>query len=276
MIELNSGIQSALLVAINQSSTQTKALTIRAVLKAQASASNATFLLNHASSLAQSASTLANSQVSMQLSLLNDMISLANSTIPPISRFKLAKVIANRTQQAISFSQSQISTELSSLSASNNALLRSTDTETQIQILEVIVSQTIAYTPESASNIVQLFQLVTDMEATATNMSNALNSTLLVANAAKQAAIQADAAQAIALTLSLKAGRLALCYPNPCLNGGMCAGSIANFSVTCFCPSIYKGSLCQYLKATSVFNIGRGFSNYESMVRVEDINQEKM
>jgi hypothetical protein len=144
-------------------------------------------------------------------------------------------------------------------------------------VLQVIVSQTIAYTPESASNIAQLFQLVTDMESTAKNMSNALNSTLLVANAAKEAAIQADAAQAVALTaLLLKAARLALCYPNPCLNGGMCACSIADFSVTCFCPSLYKGSICQFLKATSVFNIGRGFSNYESMIRVEDINQEKM
>jgi hypothetical protein len=143
-------------------------------------------------------------------------------------------------------------------------------------VLQVIVSQTMAYTPESASNIAQLFQLVTDMESTAKNMSNALNSTLLVANAAKEATIQADAAQAVALTALLKAARLALCYPNLCLNGGMCACSIADFSVTCFCPYLYKGSICQFLKATSVFNIGRGFSNYESMIRVEDIYQEKM
>jgi hypothetical protein len=254
----------------------TKTLFIQTVLKAQALASNATFLLNNASSLAQSASTLANSQVSMQLSLLNNMILLANSTSQPVSKFKLSKFIANQTQNAISSSVFQISTELSSLNASNNALLVLTDTETEIEILHVIVSQTTAYTSDSASNIDQLFQLVFDMESTAKRVSKALNSTLLVANAAKQAAIQADVAQALALKASIKAVRLALCNPNPCLNGGMCAGSIDNFSVTCFCPSLYKGTTCQNLKVTSVFNPGRGFSNYENMVRIDESNQEKM
>jgi hypothetical protein len=55
MIELNTRIQFALLIAMNQSSNVTKTLFIQTVLKAQALASNATFLLNNASSLAQSA-----------------------------------------------------------------------------------------------------------------------------------------------------------------------------------------------------------------------------
>ena len=200
-------------------------------------------------------------------------VALANSTNGPVSKFQLSKALANRTQQAILFSQSQISTESDALSATNDALLGLKDTEIQIQILILIVSQTIVYTPESDANIAQLIQLVTDMESTATNMSDALNLTLLVAKSAKEAAIRADEAQAIALQAAIKASRLALCYPNPCLNGGMCAASPDNSSFTCFCSSLYKGTKCQDLKITSVFNAGKGFSNYESMIR-EDKNPQ--
>ena len=275
MIRLNSAIQSGLLLAINQSNTQTRALMSQAVLKAQASASNAAYLMNQTSSFAKIASSLSSSQVSKQLSLLNDMVSLANSTIEPVSKFQSSKAIANRTQQAISFSQSQIFTELDALSATNIALLGLKDTETQIETIQLIASQT-SYKAESVANVVHLFQLVTDMESTATNMSDALNLTLLVANASKKAAIRADAAQAIALEAAIKASRLALCFPNPCLNGGMCAAGPDNSSFTCFCSSLYKGTTCQYLKVTSVFNVGKSFSNYESVIRVDEDQQRIM
>jgi hypothetical protein len=48
------------------------------------------------------------------------------------------------------------------------------------------------------------WKIVTDMETAARSMSNALNSTLLSANAAKEAAIQTDALQAIALQAAIK------------------------------------------------------------------------
>ena len=267
MIRINSAIQSALLLAINQS--ESKALKIRA-LTIEATSSYATFLSNQASSFAQNASLLASYQVPQQLSLLNDMISLANSTDESVSKFKASKSIANGTQQAVSFSQSQVSTVWDSLNAINNVLLLLTETETQIQTLQVIVNQTIAYTPDSVAFIAQLIQIVTDMESAARSMSNALNSTILAAKAAKEAAVQVDLLQAIALQAAIKAARLALCYPNPCLNGGMCAASPDNSSFTCFCSSLYKGNTCQYLKVTSVFNAGKGFSNYESLIRVDE------
>jgi hypothetical protein len=270
IIRLNSAMQSGLILAINQSNTETRALLTQAVLKAQASASNATYFFNRSSSFAQSASSLASSQVSQQLLLLNNMVALANSTSDPVSKFLSLKAIANDTKQAISFSQSQISTQLTAINAINNALLYLKDVETQLQILQVIFSQTVAYTPESEANIAQIIQLVTDMKSIETFLSNAFNSTLILANAAKEAAIRADAAQAIALQVAIKASRLALCYPNPCTHGGMCAASPDNSSFTCFCTSLYKGATCQYLKVTSVFNGGKGFINYESLARVNE------
>jgi hypothetical protein len=65
-----------------------------------------------------------------------------------------------------------------------------------------------------------------------------------------------------------------LCYPNPCSNGGMCVVSPDKSSFTCFCSSLYKGKTCQDLKETSVFNTGKSFSNYESMIRVNEDQQE--
>ena len=274
MIRLNSEMQSGLLLAINQSNTETNAIVTKAVLKAQASASNATFLLNQTSSFAQSASSLASSQVSQQLLLLSNMVALTNSTNKQVYNFQSSKAIANMTQHAILFSQSQVSTQLTALNSINNALLVLNDTETQVQILQVIVSQTIAYTSESYGNIAQLIQIVTTMESIVKNMSKVLNSTLLVANAAKEAAIQVDKLQAIALQASIKASRLALCYPSPCLNGGMCVASPDNSSFTCFCSSLYKGPTCQDLKVTSVFNLGNGFSNYESMIRADESKKQ--
>jgi hypothetical protein len=231
-ISLNSAMQPGLILAINQSNTETRALLIQAVLKAQASASNAAFSFNQSSSFAQSASSLASSQVSQQLLLLNNMVELANSTSDPVSKFISSKAIANGTQQAISFLQSQISIQLTAINAINNALLYLNDVETQLQILQLIFSQTIAYTTESETNVAQLIQLVTDMKSIETFMSNAFNSTLILANAAKEAATRADAAQAIALQAAIKASRLALCYPNPSTHGGMCAASPDNSSFT--------------------------------------------
>ena len=274
MIRLNLAIQSALLIAINQPSKSLKkrALTIQSI------ASYATYLFIRASSFAQNASSLANSQVSQQFSLLNALVTLANSTSEPVSKFQSSKAIANGTQKAISFSQSQVSTVWDSLNEINNVLFLLIETETQIQTLKVIVNQTqtVSFTSDSAALISQLFKLVTDIEITATNISNALNSTLLVANAAKEAAIQADTAQADALQAAIKAARLALCYPNPCLHGGMCAASPDNSSFTCFCSSLYKGTTCQNLKLTSALNVGKGFSNYESLIRVDKDQQGKM
>jgi hypothetical protein len=234
--------------------------------------SNATFFLNQASSFAQKASSLAYNQVFLQLSLLNDMLSLANSTNEPVSKFKSSKAIANGTQQAISFSQSQISNELAALDAINNALLFLTDKVTQIGLLNKIITQNGSF--EILLYIYQLGLLLTDIESTATELPNALNSALSLANAAKEAAIQANEAQAVALQAAIKAARLALCYPNPCLHGGMCAASPDNASFTCFCASMYKGTTCQYFKSTSVFSAGKGFSNYENLIRVDEI--EKM
>ena len=156
-------------------------------------------MLNQTSSFAQSASSLPSSQVSQQLLLLSNTVALTNSTNKQVSNFQSSKAIANRTQQAILFSLSQISTQLTAPNSINNALLVLNDTENQIQILKVIVCQTIAYTSESYENIVLLIQIVTTMESIVKNISNVLNSTLLVANAAKEAAIQVDKLQAIAL-----------------------------------------------------------------------------
>jgi len=124
IIRLNSSIQSAFLNVINQMTTQTKAISLfRSVSALQMFVSNATFFLNQASSFFQKASSSAYNQVFLQLSLLNDMLSLANSTNKPVSKFQSSKDIANGTQQAISFSQSQISNELAALDAINIAFL---------------------------------------------------------------------------------------------------------------------------------------------------------
>ncbi len=72
-----------------------------------------------------------------------------------------------------------------------------------------------------------------------------------------------------------QAAKSAWCYPNPCLNGGMCAARPDNSSFICFCSSLYKGTTCEYSKVTSAFNAGRGFSNYESMIRVVDEDQQE-
>jgi hypothetical protein len=55
----------------------------------------------------------------------------------------------------------------------------------------------------------------------------------------------------------------------------MCVVSPNNSSFTCFCSSLYKGKTCQDLKETSVFNTGKSFSSYESMIRVAEDQQEK-
>jgi hypothetical protein len=289
MIQLNSTIQSNLLLAINQTIaesnllltmnqtiTELKNLTLKAVFNTQIFFSNATFLMVQASSLAQSASLLAVSQVPQQLSLLNDMTSLANSTSKPVSKLQLAKAISNRTKQAISMSLFQISTELASLNSSVNAQMILIDALSQLHILEIIISQTIAYTPESEATIAQLIQLVINMESIAKNLSNALESTLSTSNAAKLAAIQADAAQAVALQAAIKAARLALCFPNPCMHGGLCAANPDNSSFTCFCSSYYKGTTCQILKRASVFIAGKSIKNYESIIHTEEYKLEKM
>ena len=270
MVQLNSAIQSALLFAFNQSIEQTKKLTMQTALTAQSLALNATLLMTQASSLAQNASLLAASQVSLQLSLFNDMVSAVSNNSQPVSRFLLAKGMNNRTKQAISFSQTIISTESASLSASNNSLLLLTKTEAQIQILQLIISQTIAYSQLAASNVAQLIQLVANMESTAANLSDALNLTILSANVAYQAALQANAAQAVALQASIKAARLALCYPNPCMHGGLCTANSDNSTFTCFCSSYFKGTTCKSLKGESVFNAGKGSKNFEKMVRVDE------
>jgi hypothetical protein len=184
---------------------------------------------------------------------LNDLISLVNSSNEPVSKFQSSKGIANGTQQAVSFTQLQVTTVWDSLNTINNVLLLLTETETQIQILQVIVNQTIAFTTGSVVFIAQLIQTVKNMESAARSMSNAFNSSFLLANAAKEAAIQTDAEQAIALQAAIKAARLALCYPNPCLNGGMCAASPDNSSFTCFYSSLYKGATSQNLKIIKQF-----------------------
>jgi hypothetical protein len=275
MIQLNSTIQSNLLFTMNQTVAELKNLTLRAVSNTQILASNATFLMIQASSLAQSAYLLAVSQVPKQLSLFNDMTSLANTTSEPVSKFQLAKAISNRTQQATLLSLFQISTALASLNSSDNAQKILIDALYEIQILEIIVSQTIAFTPERESNIAQLIQLVTNMKSKAKNLSDSLGSTLSTANAAKLAAIQADGAQAVALQASIKAARLALCYPNLCMHGGLCAANPDNSSFTCFCSSFYKGTTCQTLKGASVFNAGKSLKNYESIIHSEEYKLKK-
>jgi hypothetical protein len=107
------------------------------------------------------------------------------------------------------------------------------------------------------------------MESKAKNLYDALGSTLSTANAAKLASIQADAAQAVALQALIKAARLALCYPNPCMHGGLCAANPDNSSFTCFCSSFYKGTTCQTLKGASVFNAGTSLKNYENIIHTE-------
>jgi hypothetical protein len=275
MIQLNSTIQYNLLLAMNQTIAELKNLTLNTVSNTQILVSNATFLIIQASSLAKSASVLAVSHVSQQLSLFNDMTSLANSTSEPVSKFQSAKALSNRTKQATSLQLFQISTELASLNSSVNAQIILIDALSQIQILEIIIAYTIAYTPESEANIANLIQLVTNMESMVKNLSDALKSTLSTENAAKQAAIQADAAQAVALQAAIKAARLALCYPNPCLHGGLCAANPDNSSYTCFCSSFYKGTTCQTLKKASVFITGKSLKNYDSIIHKEEYKREK-
>jgi hypothetical protein len=271
IIRLNSSIQSAFLNVINQMTTQTKAISLfRSVSALQMFVSNATFFLNQASSFFQKASSSAYNQVFLQLSLLNDMLSLANSTNKPVSKFQSSKDIANGTQQAISFSQSQISNELAALDAINIALLFLTDKETQIGLLNDILTHIGSFVFSLNPLILEMI----DIESTAKDLPNALNLALSLANAAKKAAIQANEAQAVALQAAITAARLALCYPNPCLHGGMCAASPDNVSFTCFCASLFKGTTCQYFKSTSVFSAGKGFSNYENLIRGDEI--EKM
>ena len=268
IIQLNSKIQSQLL-ALNMTSPVKNIIT-QAVSKGQLLSSNATILIMQASSQAQNATSLAASQVFQQFALLADMRKATNSTLQPVANLQLTQNLTYQIQQSISFSQSQVSIQAAAFTYASNSLASALGTDSQIQILYTIVSQTVSYDLNSFLNIQSLLGLVSNMEEISLNLTSSLNVTLLLALEMQQAVVQANRALTIALQAAIKAARLALCYPNPCQHGGMCTANYDNVSFTCFCSANYNGPTCQSLKGASIFSTGKGLRSFEKMIRIDD------
>ena len=229
----NSTIQSALQAAKNQSLTSKQLLSI---LQTQQYASDSTLLALEASTKAQTALSLSEQHVSRQQTLLNDMITATNNSQNLVAQSLYSQILTNRTIEAANTAMTIGSIEKDIFDIEKKLL----------NLTSLVSSQTLASKKFfQSSNLTSNYQTImsqsTFMLSIVVNTTNVLYNCTTEVNVARQNANQANIAQSIALQAFIKAARLALCYPNPCLHGGMCKANNDDVSYTCFCSSSYKG-----------------------------------
>lgn len=186
----------------------------------------------------RTAALLAQTQVSQQQQLFTDMNRAANnSCVSPGVRFQLAKSLSSRTIQAIETARIQQLAEVAALASQNSALIILLQLESTLQIFK---DQNLADLT-SKQMVKSAIKEINTMVSIAQKIAQSINDSILQANLAKEAATQANIAQSIALQAAAVVARLALCYPNPCMYGGMCTVNSDNSSFTCFCSVNYRG-----------------------------------
>ena len=217
----NNTIQTILQAAPNQSLTSQQLLSIS---QTQQYASYSALLALEASSKTQTALTLSQLYVSTQQALFSDMIAATNNSQNLVAQSLYLRILTNRTIEAVTSEKTIELTETDVFDIQKKLLNLTVLISTQIQASKTFLTsyQTIL----NHTNIILSIIL---------NTTNVLYPSISQANIAKQAAVQVNIAQSISLQASIKAARLALCYPNPCLHGGMCTANNDNVSYTCFC-----------------------------------------
>lgn len=199
-----------------------------------------TTLITQLATQVQSIVSLAVTLVSENQALLEDMNTAASSNTTnssqSVSLSQFAQEILNKTQQAVASSLVQESTGASMISSESNALRASLQAELEILELQTLVSQ------QTGKSLMQQANLMTLMIL---NVTNALYLQITQAKKMQQSMVQVNLAQSIAVQATINMTRLALCYPNPCMHGGMCAVNFSNISFTCFCSQNYQGSLIE-------------------------------
>lgn len=231
-LQLNNTIQSLLQLAYSKSLSPGQ---ISFIQQAQSFASNATLFVLQASEQAQTTISMAASYVAHQQTLLVDMILAANNSnyLQPVAQSILAKNLLNRTSLSIALTETQEITLAETLAAENSALIASFKTQSQILAIQSLLTQ---------QSYEELMNQTNRIILTILNVTNLLYLSISQANIAHQATVQAQIAQNKAVQKSIAAARLAICYPNPCMHGGMCTVNPNNESFTCFCSSNYQGS----------------------------------
>lgn len=232
-MQLNNSIQTLLKNAQTQLLTSDQ---LSLISQTQILVSNATFLILQAQTQTQTVQSIAGMYVPQQQALYNDMIVLVNNlnNLLPVAQSQLARTFLNRTLMAIKTAQNLELTEAVIIATESSALIASLQIQSKILEFQYVLDQ---------KSYQDLMNQTNKMILMIVNTSNYLYSSIAQANSVQQAAIQSNFAQYLALQASIKAARLALCYPSPCMNGGMCTVNSDNASFTCFCSSNFKGKV---------------------------------
>ena len=245
-ILLNNTIQTLLQSMQNQTSRSIKSLVVLPyILQAKNLTSQVTSLILQASTKVKTVATIAISQVSQQQSLLNDMITATNSSknFQPVDLFQFAKTLLNKTLEATNDSQVLLLTEIEILKLESQAVSTSLQIKDISVALLSLANQFQLATKLSSQETKKLVNSVNTMVSILSNVTDSLNVCISKAIPYQQATKQVYLTQSDALEASKEAARLALCYPNPCLHGGMCTSNIDSMSFTCFCSGNYIGNV---------------------------------
>ena len=119
----------------------------------------------------------------------------------------------------------------------------------------------------------ELAQLTLNAHTMAAQITKSLNDAKLQALVSKTAANLNKEAQQLADQKFADYYKLKLCYPNPCLNSGMCTVGYQLTNYTCFCSSIFIGSKCENLKGESLFSTYKALNSVEKMIRINNSPQ---
>lgn len=183
----------------------------------------ATFLILQASSQAQLAKSLHVSLVDETYALLHEMqLAIQNINITlPLDHYQLEENFFRPIVQIIEISKStelvEVSLQQSELEA--KAALLQANVQIKMLMLIQIISSPIFYS---------LRTQIENMEFLVANVLEKTNSLILKTRLIKNVLVNAAKLQNVSLQAALKVELLSLCYPNPCLHGGMCTANSKN------------------------------------------------
>ena len=230
---LNETFQSTLNIVLNEINDETFAKNYAST--AQELIIRATFLILQVSSKAQLAESLHASQVDQKTALFNEMLlSMQNiGTTLPLDLYQREENFLNRTVKIIESSKSIELAEISVRQSENEAKATLLQAVAQIKLFKKIISWKLYRS---------LRTQIEEMKLLISNVVKKTDSSISKTRFAKNVLVNASLLQNTALKAALKVELLSLCYPNPCLHGGMCTVNSKTLTHTCFCSTQYMGT----------------------------------